>query len=96
MSDLLRLLQADAITASGVLLAGFAFFCLALWKEWLVTGKRWAEKVAACALLTEALEAANAELRAERDKMIALRVRLERMRVEQEYQRAARGRSAAP
>lgn len=60
MDDAIRLLQIQGVSVVGVLLFVLFFVGVGLHREWFVTGKRWASKVADCEKLSTALEAATA------------------------------------
>lgn len=68
MDAFVQLLQIEGVSTVGLALTGFALYVIALWREWIVTGKRWSAKVKDGDNLTAALDVAHGALKqCERD-----------------------------
>lgn len=79
MDDITQLLQIEGVSTVGILLTGFFLLLLSLWKEWMITGKRWQAKVADCDDLKVALTAAQTELKAVAHDYTETRIELARI-----------------
>lgn len=82
MSDFIKLIgaigdNADKLGSVGILLLGFGAFVYALFKEEIVTGKRYREMLRGSNEYKEALTAANAELDSVKEALIRLQVEKE-------------------